>query len=57
MMDRLYAHNTSVFVLPQYNSGLDRIPICGLDDAAEEDRLMNEIRSNISRRKLNELGL
>ena len=57
MMDRLYAHNTSIFVLPQYNSGLDRIPICGLDDAAEEDRLMDEIRSNISRRKLNELGL
>ena len=56
-MDRLYCHNTSIFVLPQYNSGLDRIPICGLDDAAEEDLLMNEIRSNISRRKLNELGL
>ena len=57
MMDRLYAHNTSIFVLPQYNSGLDRIPICGLDDAAEEDRLVDEIRANIARRKLTELGL
>ena len=57
MMDRLYAHSTSVFVLPQYNSGLDRIPICGLDDAAEEDRLVDEIRANIARRKLTELGL
>ena len=57
MMDRLYAHSTSVFVLPQYVSGMDRVPICGFDNAAEEDRLMNEIRSNISRRKLAELGL
>ena len=57
MMDRLYAHNTSVFVLPQYNSGMDRIPICGFDSEAEEARLVDEIRSNISRRKLTELGL
>ena len=57
MMDRLYAHNTSVFVLPQYNSGMDGIPICGLDDAAEEDRLVDEIRANIARRKITELGL
>lgn len=56
-MDRLYCHNTSIFVLPQYNSGLDRIPICGIDEAAEEDRLMNDIKLNISRRKLKELGL
>ena len=57
MMDRLYAHNTSIFVFPQYNSGMDGIPICGLDDAAEEDRLVDEIRANIARRKLTELGL
>ena len=57
MMDRLYAHNTSIFVFPQHNSGMDGIPICGLDDAAEEDRLVDEIRANIARRKLTELGL
>lgn len=56
-MDRLYCHSTSIFILAQYSSGMDGIPICGFDSAAEEDRLMNEIRSNISRRKLNELGL
>ena len=57
MMDRLYAHQTSIFILPQYTSGMGGVPICGFDSAAEEVRLMDEIRSNISRRKLTELGL
>ena len=57
MMDRLYAHQTSIFILPQYTSGLIGIPISGLDEVAEEARLMDEIRANIARRKITELGL
>ena len=56
MMDRLYAHQTSIFILPQYTS-MEGVPICGFDSAAEEARLMDEIRANIARRKITELGL
>ena len=57
MMDRLYAHQTIIFILPQYTSGMGGVPICGFDSEAEEARLMDEIRANIARRKLDELGL
>ena len=59
MMDRLYAHNDEIFKLDK-PSGLDGVPLYGIDDFGVEERHTLEIRANVTRsgeRRLKEMGL
>lgn len=58
-MDRLYVHNDDVFKTDCY-SGLDGVPVYGIDRKSVEARHTAEIRANVARsneRRLKEMGL